>query len=547
MGGFAPINTIKLYKEAIRRAGRDGLSMRLRLFCCLLLFLNIIMVGVLVILFATGVFQTGLKEHKTLLQNELAHLSQDVYQSFGAISVQGVELSSTLSASLERRLKEQGVEAYELKNHPELIEQLFDGEIAKLIGALERTKSSGVFIMLDATVNPKLPDAENSRACVYLKNMEPNIVSGLESNLRYLYGPMTLARNSGIYVLPQWKMELNTTEDDYFHTVMQTARDFDLPVSRLYYWSDGMVLPYNSEKVMLCSAPLIASDGTVMGVCGFEVSEVLFKLSNTPDNNVYDYLFCVLSPLQENNLRVSGALFAGSNAAYPSSLTEGVLTIYPDDRAFSCYRQSNSDSYAGLHQDIALYPVDSAYRNERWSCAVMMPESILSEKISARTSTLLLGLALLMGVDIVLSAFISRRYIRPVVEALESLKSTDISTAAKTRIPEIDDLIVFLRTQDERADGEQSQPILVQQEQSSLFQDFVRNIDTLSMAERAVFDLYMEGHTAKEIADILCLSINTIKTHNRRIYMKLNVSSRKELMVYIQMMEEANSQNAQTR
>ena len=47
------------------------------------------------------------------------------------------------------------------------------------------------------------------------------------------------------------------------------------------------------------------------------------------------------------------------------------------------------------------------------------------------------------------------------------------------------------------------------------------------------------GHTAREIAEILCLSINTIKTHNRRIYMKLNVTSRKELMVYIQMMEEA--------
>ncbi len=49
----------------------------------------------------------------------------------------------------------------------------------------------------------------------------------------------------------------------------------------------------------------------------------------------------------------------------------------------------------------------------------------------------------------------------------------------------------------------------------------------------------MKGRTAKEIADILYLSINTIKTHNRRIYMKLNVTSRKELMVYIQMMEEA--------
>lgn len=546
MGGFAPINTIKLYQEAIRRAGRDGLSMRLRLFGFLLLFLNIIMVGVLVILFATGVFQTGLKEHKTLLQNELVHLSQDVYQSFGAISVQSVELSSALSANLERRLKEQDVEAYEFKNHPELLEQLLDGEIAKLFGALEKAKSSGVFIMLDATVNPELPGSENSRACVYLKNMEPNIVSGLESNLRYLYGPMTLARNNGIYVLPQWKMEFNTTEGDYFHTVMQTARDYDLPASRLYYWSDGMVLPYSSEKVMLCSAPIIASDGTVMGVCGFEVSEMLFKLSNMPDNSVYDYLFYVLSPLRENDLMVSGALLAGSNAAYPSSLTDGSLTVYPDDRAFSCYRQSASYSYSGLHQEVILYPEDSAYGSERWSCAVMMPESVLLEKISARTSTLLLGLALLMGLDIVLSAFISRRYIRPVVQALESLKSTDISSAAKTKIPEIDDLIDFLRSQDERTDREHAQPLLAQQEQSSLFQDFVRNIDKLSTAERAVFDLYMEGHTAKEIADILCLSINTIKTHNRRIYMKLNVSSRKELMVYIQMMEEANRKNVQT-
>ncbi|MDD2955187.1 MAG: helix-turn-helix transcriptional regulator [Oscillospiraceae bacterium] len=77
------------------------------------------------------------------------------------------------------------------------------------------------------------------------------------------------------------------------------------------------------------------------------------------------------------------------------------------------------------------------------------------------------------------------------------------------------------------------------QENTTLFQAFVKIIETLSGAERAVFDLYMEGHTVKEIADILCLSINTIKTHNRRIYMKLNVTSRKELMVYIQMMEEA--------
>ncbi|HHW98320.1 MAG TPA: helix-turn-helix transcriptional regulator, partial [Firmicutes bacterium] len=66
----------------------------------------------------------------------------------------------------------------------------------------------------------------------------------------------------------------------------------------------------------------------------------------------------------------------------------------------------------------------------------------------------------------------------------------------------------------------------------------------LSPAEKAVFDLYVEGYKAKEIAAILCLSINTIKTHNRRIYMKLNVSSRKELMVYVNMMKETQERTA---
>ena len=145
-----------------------------------------------------------------------------------------------------------------------------------------------------------------------------------------------------------------------------------------------------------------------------------------------------------------------------------------------------------------------------------------------------------MGLDILLSFVISRRYIRPVLVALESLKQPDLASASKTRIPEIDDLLEFLQSQDERSappPQQESAPLL----RSSLYQEFTKNIGTLSAAERSVFDLYMKGYTAREIADVLCLSINTIKTHNRRIYSKLNVTSRKELMIYIQMMGEAKA------
>ena len=77
-------------------------------------------------------------------------------------------------------------------------------------------------------------------------------------------------------------------------------------------------------------------------------------------------------------------------------------------------------------------------------------------------------------------------------------------------------------------------------ETAPMFEQFLQNVKTLSQAERKVFDLYIRGYKAQEIADELHLSINTIKTHNRRIFAKLNVSTRKELLVYIDMMKELN-------
>lgn len=532
------VQKLRIYREAVRRALHKGFSMRLRLIGFLLLFLNFIMLGVIIMLLSTGVFQTGLKEQQALLKNELAHIHQAVYKDFGEIAVQGVKLAERIVLNLERFLDRQGISAHELQTQPQLLEPLLSQEVPTLTGALERTKSSGVFLILDATVNPSLPGAAYSRACVYLKNMEPNIVSGLEANLRYLIGPMAVARSHRIHTLPQWKMEMDIRDAPYFERVVQTARIQERPISRLYYWSPVTVLPGSSEQVMLCLLPLVTSDGEILGACGFEVSNMLFKLAHAPDGDAYgQQLFCLLGPMEGEGLQAAKALFGGSFALRPQGIAQGALAIEVDDRAFTLYRQAGGGTYAGLHQEVALYPEDSAYRDERWALALMMPRAAMDERVSARPRAVMLWLVLLMGIDALLSVFVSRRYIRPVVVALETLKQADLSSAQKSKIPEIDDLLVFLQTQDEQ----ETAPSLTQtkQEQSDLCRAFLENIGKLSAAERSVFDLYMRGHTAKEIADILCLSINTIKTHNRRIYAKLNVTSRKELMLYIRMTQEA--------
>ncbi len=63
------------------------------------------------------------------------------------------------------------------------------------------------------------------------------------------------------------------------------------------------------------------------------------------------------------------------------------------------------------------------------------------------------------------------------------------------------------------------------------------NLCKLTPREREIFDLYLGGRNGKEIRDVLCISENTLKYHNKHIYETLNVSSRKELLHYAAMLE----------
>lgn len=65
---------------------------------------------------------------------------------------------------------------------------------------------------------------------------------------------------------------------------------------------------------------------------------------------------------------------------------------------------------------------------------------------------------------------------------------------------------------------------------------FVDNLSTLTPKEKEVFDLYTQGLSTKEIIAQQQISENTLKYHNKNIYSKLGVKSRKELLQYIELM-----------
>ena len=69
-----------------------------------------------------------------------------------------------------------------------------------------------------------------------------------------------------------------------------------------------------------------------------------------------------------------------------------------------------------------------------------------------------------------------------------------------------------------------------------LFRSFVEKSKTLSSAERRILQYYIDGHETADIPDLAFISIHTVKKHNRSIYQKLEVSSRDELMLYIELL-----------
>lgn len=52
----------------------------------------------------------------------------------------------------------------------------------------------------------------------------------------------------------------------------------------------------------------------------------------------------------------------------------------------------------------------------------------------------------------------------------------------------------------------------------------------LSNREREVFQLLAEGHSTKEIADLLCVSVSTVKTHRINIMEKLGIRTNAQLI-----------------
>lgn len=508
--------------------------MRLRLFLFLLVFIFTMIAGVVLILLVTGVFQAGINESKQIIHNELNHFSDNISKQYGMLSIKAVEFSKELSKKIEEDLGNHKLIPRDLKDHPELLEEVLSNAFEPSFYSLMKANCSGVFLILDATVNPNLENSDVSKAGLYIKNMEPNIISSTTPYITMLRGFSSIGRKNSIDLHTQWNMEFDISDAPYYKIPMETAKKSpEIPVSRMYYWCPPLKLPNTSEEVMICSVPLIDSNNYVYGVCGFEVSSMLFKLTHMPLNTHYSRLFCTLSPIKEDKMNITSSMLAGRYSVKQLSDQEHYLTMGEYKRGFSTYH-SDENYYLGYHETVRLYPKGSPFYHNEWISAILVPEKDIISSITRLNWIMISLLCFLISLGIIISVFFSNKYLKPLSEGIEIIKTSDPTNAPKTNVQEIDELIQYLI----RYKSELNKRLEKDKYQISLLEQFIENTKLLSPAERSVFHHYIRGLTAREIAEAMFLSINTIKTHSKHIFAKLNVNSREELLLYIQMLKE---------
>ncbi|MDR1704018.1 MAG: hypothetical protein LBS19_04975 [Clostridiales bacterium] len=281
-----------------------------------------------------------------------------------------------------------------------------------LLSALEKNITSAAFVILDATVNPDIPGAESSRAGLFLRNTEPNALNRSAPSVHYMRGPIVIARERSMYVLPQRAMEFTVEEGDFFYRTMEGAKDADISVSRLYYWSPKATLAGDYDEAIILCVPVITADGTVAIICGLEVSHMLFKMQNIPDDSVFIHAFSMVAPAGAETINTEGALFASSFSI--AQEMSSLMRVSEWKNRMSLFETEAGGRYISLSRNFGMYPKAAVHGSDRWVFALMVPEGDLNAYISDKNMGLLALMTALFLADIVLSIFLSHRYLIPV-------------------------------------------------------------------------------------------------------------------------------------
>ena len=514
------------------------LKMRDSLFGYMMILTVVILVVIMFGMVILGTFTKPSDNFSNTLELQMEVFEKDILSHHEELTVRSVSISKDASAIVKAYLDKNGLSFGDIKNSGVHIAGIQKNLLSLLSDEIFKTGSSGVFVILDTTVNENTNDGF-SRSGIYLQRGSQNLS---DSTLLLYRGNSTVGKDAGIMPHRKWQLEFDTRLFPSYNELINDNPD--IPLEKSYRFSNVATIPGTSEKAILMTMPIRGENGEVYGMCGFEISEHTFKLHH-PQATTLSRLICVWSP-KTTSLSADNSIVCGTDDGYFLPFY-GSLKISRDDEGLVTF-SGDSGTYIG-----AMRIVDNGFSDKHMLC-VMMPKEDYDKAVSTNTVQIFTFLILLSSFAISLCRILSKKFLSPIMKGLEQIRMYEHSGSA-SKLSEMSDLFDFLAEKDKEyeiayenlsEEMEQAQAELsrVQGEIEKLsysrkneinpndYENFVMGIKTLTKSERNIFEMYLAGKSAKEIIEATGIKESTLKFHNSNIYEKLGVASRKQMLRY---------------
>ena len=322
-------------------------------------------------------------------------------------------------------------------------------------------------------------------------------------------GSAAVGKTHSVMPHRKWRMEFQT---DQFPDYERWMTPSSTPLYQAYTLTERFSLPGTSEEVQLFLLPLRGRDGTMYGLCGFEISQSFFK-QNFAQPTGFDHLICLLAPA-DSGLNASAALSSGTTGGYFHAPRDMLVLR---SMGGSLTQLIGSDSaYAGISELCRLS------ENQSYRLAVCIPMTDYRGLIfSGNLQMLLIGLFILFFV-VFCCMYFHQHILSPAFRQFEEDRRE-----SRRRMDELQ-----MERQQMQTELSRLADVCRNESVPDAFQTFLEGIPNLTKTERRIFDGYVAGLRSREIVEQLDIKDSTLRFHNKNIYEKLGVSSLKQLQQF---------------
>lgn len=569
-------------------------TLRSRFAMYLVTFFGILTSAVMVLLILSGFLNPLDHELEQFMDYELNNKRQSMERNMDNLAAHGINFSQQLSEAILWTMEQKKVSLQQLNGKPQLLQAIQTNSYDIVADAMSKTSCSGAFYLLNASVAQEKRGGEPPKTynSLYIKYANLFSENTLNNEICMFRGDYSVARAHGINLYSTWQLE---SQSGVFPEITALLQEPAPELGKSFVMTKVKPLADSWEKVRLFLFPLLDREGRVMGVCGYELSNLYYQLRSAT-------LFYKGTPL------ISALLDKEGHDTYQGQLVdESILGEWPlvvqSKGKYTLFTSSNT-TYIGK-----LLPIDVA-KNSHY-LAVMLPENVYNDMlVKARIRAVaIFGLILLLF--IAAGYLLNKKYVEPIVGDLQQLRLNPLQKPS-SNLQELHEIYTawqnsnyqnkekLLSLEQEKSLAQQEYERAVhnlqsiarqQQELQRQYDDlqatlqeqsrhltermellqkekeeaerqyasaqhimqgyqnkdmppidedsynmFVNNLSQLTAKERAIFDLYLAGLVPKEVTAKLGITENTIKYHNKNIYGKLGVKSRKELLQCVKYM-----------